>query len=219
VFADFGDVLGPGVEVAAARLPGRESRLAEPPIAEVRSLVDRIIAALAPSLDARPFALLGCSVGALVAFELARGLRREGLPMPTVLIAAACPAPRRQALAPDLHALGDAELRSTLERLGGTPPEVLASDELLELVLPALQADFALAGTYEYRAEPPLPCRITTIRGDRDPYTSAHDDELWGAETERGAAAHRLPGGHFLVREQRASLLELVASALSGGRP
>jgi hypothetical protein len=62
-----------------------------------------------------------------------------------------------------------------LRRLNGTPPEVLADAELLELVMPILRADFALVETYAYRAEPPLMCPITALGGTSDPpLTRAH---------------------------------------------
>ena len=42
----------------------------------------------------------------------------------------------------------DAEFAAELDRLQGTPPDVLANRELMELFLPLLRADFALAGDW-----------------------------------------------------------------------
>ena len=64
------------VEVCAVQRPGREARMKEPPIGDLRRLVVELADAIEPSLD-RPFALFGHSVGGLVAFEFARELRRR----------------------------------------------------------------------------------------------------------------------------------------------
>src|SRR3546814_4467064 len=59
------------VDVLAVQPPGREGRLAEPLIADMTTLLDRLVAAIEPQLD-RPFVFFGHSMGALVAFETAR---------------------------------------------------------------------------------------------------------------------------------------------------
>src|SRR3546814_15358177 len=64
------------VDVLAVQPPGREGRLAEPLIADMTTLLDRLVAAIEPQLD-RPFVFFGHSLGALVAFETARALRRR----------------------------------------------------------------------------------------------------------------------------------------------
>src|SRR5947208_15726994 len=64
------------VEVCAVQPPGREGRFREPAFARLRPLVTALTDALRPHLD-RPFAVFGHSLGALVAFEWVRELRRR----------------------------------------------------------------------------------------------------------------------------------------------
>ncbi len=63
--------LPPDVEVWALQPPGRENRLDEPAFTEIAPLVDDAANAMSPLLD-RPYALVGHSMGALIAFELTR---------------------------------------------------------------------------------------------------------------------------------------------------
>ncbi len=70
-----------GVQICPIRLPGRESRLAEAPFEAMGPLVETLAAAIEPYLD-RPYRFFGHSMGAAVSFELARLLRRRGLPCP-----------------------------------------------------------------------------------------------------------------------------------------
>ncbi len=69
------------LDVLPVQLPGRENRIGEPAIAAMPDLVTALTGALAPVLD-RPYALLGYSVGARIAFCLTRALARAGLPPP-----------------------------------------------------------------------------------------------------------------------------------------
>src|SRR6184192_3803710 len=56
--------LQPEVEVMAFRLPGRESRLAEPPISDPVALVRTLVDEIAPYSN-QPYVLLGHSLGGL----------------------------------------------------------------------------------------------------------------------------------------------------------
>jgi surfactin synthase thioesterase subunit len=64
----------PWVSVVPVRLPGREQRMGEAPCSNLGLLLETALAALT-GIFARPFALFGHSMGALIAFELARRSR------------------------------------------------------------------------------------------------------------------------------------------------
>src|SRR4051812_29203532 len=71
VFRGWQALVPPGVEVWPVQYPGRETRWKEPPLRRMEELVPTLVEALRP-LQERPFVLFGHSLGALVAFELAR---------------------------------------------------------------------------------------------------------------------------------------------------
>src|SRR5262245_14802813 len=79
-FRGWGDAM-PSLEVCAVQAPGRENRMGEPALTHIDPLVEQIALAVRPLLD-MPFAFFGHSLGAFVAFEVARSLRRAGAPMP-----------------------------------------------------------------------------------------------------------------------------------------
>jgi hypothetical protein len=90
-----------------------------------------------------------------------------------------------------------------LRRLGGTPPEVLAHPELMQLVLPLLRADFAVVETYAHREAPPLDCPVTAFGGVDDEDASEAPMDAWRAQTRGAFALHMLPGGHFYLKPGR----------------
>jgi surfactin synthase thioesterase subunit len=209
----------PGVEVVPVHLPGRNGRIRERPHVSVDALVADLAGAMEPRLH-RPFAVFGHSMGALLAFELARLLRGRGLPRPRVLFASGAVAP--QSRRPPEDAGSTRELIMRIRNLGGPGLEALRNPELLRLVLPWLRADFHMVDGYVYRDQPPLDCPIHAFCGSRDPEVSRADAEGWLGQTSAGGAVRVLPGDHFFLDESRDALLaaiggEIAAVAVSRG--
>jgi medium-chain acyl-[acyl-carrier-protein] hydrolase len=208
-YRTWSDVLPPDIEVQAVQLPGREWRLKEEPYRDVFSLVDELATVLKDRFDA-PFAFFGHSLGALISFELARELRRRGLSLPERLFLSAHRAPHLPKELPDIHDGPDEEFYEGLRRLEGTPDELLANQELMELLLPALRADFAIAETYVLSPEPPLDCPMSVFGGLGDEVTGRDRLQPWDQYTTGDFKLRMVPGGHFFVEEARDLILRAV---------
>lgn len=211
-FRAWPQLLPAGIEARALQLPGRERRFGEPPLTDMAALVDACLPAIAPLLD-RPYAILGHSMGACIGHALIHRLQVRGLRLPALFIAAGHDAPTHARLRPVLHALPDAEFLEALRGLGGTPPEVLANQELLDLLLPMLRADFAVIASYR-PAPARFPCPILALAGSEDTETTPEGLTAWRACTSAGAELATVPGGHFFIEEQRAGVLGLVLAAM-----
>src|SRR5262245_25071207 len=116
VFRGWANGLPGSVEVCPVQIPGRETRFREPAFTRLPLLIEAVAESLGPHLD-RPFALFGHSLGALVAFELARHLQRERGPEPVHLFVSGCGAPQTRGQETLLHTLPAAEFRRELQRL------------------------------------------------------------------------------------------------------
>src|SRR5262245_17886558 len=92
-YKTWAENLPPAVEVCPVQPPGREGRRGELPFTRLLPLIGAISEAILPLLD-RPFALFGHSLGAKVAFELARALQQKHGFNPVYLFISACPAPQ-----------------------------------------------------------------------------------------------------------------------------
>jgi medium-chain acyl-[acyl-carrier-protein] hydrolase len=206
MYRTWADRLSDEIEVCAVQLPGRESRIREPAETSLDTLVEQLVPELQPYVD-EPFAFFGHSMGALLAFETARRLRRTIGPEPTHLFVAARRAPQLPAREQPAHGLPEPELVEHLRDLGGTPEEVLQHPELRDLMLPMLRADFAVIETYSYLPEPPLDCPITVFGGEFDSRVSPTELRAWREQTHGGFEMHVLPGDHFFVRSAEEQLL------------
>jgi surfactin synthase thioesterase subunit len=171
--------------------------------------------ALMPLLSDRPFALFGHSLGAIVAFELSRTLRRESAPAPVHLFVSGRIAPQLADARPRLHSMPDDDLVRELSGLGGTPAALLDSAGVRSAVLPVLRADLALNEMYRHVAEEPLDVPLTVFGGHSDPKTSVTELASWQAQTTRRPfGLHMMAGGHFFVAEHRTSLFGIMANVL-----
>ena len=153
-----------GIEVARVHLPGRETRLREPLFNRLESLVDTLVEELIPWIDG-PFALYGHSMGALLAFELARGLRRRHKLLPVHLFVSGYRAPQLPPAELPFSHLPDAEFIDRVRQYGGVPDLVAQNEELMEIFLPILRADFAMTETYVYQRGIALRMPAHCIRG------------------------------------------------------
>jgi surfactin synthase thioesterase subunit len=211
-YRDWPGYLPDGIGMIAVQPPGREGRFGEPPIDRMPAYVSQLAEAAAPLLD-RPYALFGHSIGARVAFELCRRLRQDGMPLPARLYLSGCPAPQLPAPPPRWD-LPDEEMIASLRDLGGTPPEVLDSPQLLTLFLPVLRADFALVETFPHAEEPPLPVPIRGFAGRADPEAPPESVRAWAPHTTEWFESHEFDGDHFFLHAQRDALLGLLAADL-----
>jgi surfactin synthase thioesterase subunit len=213
-FAGWQAALGQQIEVSPIQVPGRGARLLEPSIRSFQELVDTLSDVVGAHADL-PFALLGHSLGALTAFEVARQLRRKGLTMPRHLLVSGCEAPHTRSVWAPLHVLDDAALLEALERLNGTPAEILRDPGLMQLLLPAIRADFELVADYQYRAAAPLDVPITVLAGLADEQVERSKMENWGVHTTARHTIQWLPGDHFFIDSQRDAVLEILRALLA----
>lgn len=213
-FRSWDAALAEGIELWGVQLPGRGTRVAEPPYTRLRPLVGALAQALQPATD-RPYALFGHSMGALLAYEVAVALRADGRPQPRRLIVSGHRAPHLPAPRTPIHQLDDRAFLEEVGQLDGLPTEVLADAELRELILPALRADFEVCETYEPHPEPPLDADILAVGGVDDELVPETDLAAWAAYTRGEFALERFAGGHFFLETERAAVLARVAQAVA----
>jgi medium-chain acyl-[acyl-carrier-protein] hydrolase len=210
VFRPWVEPLAGAVRLHIPRLPGRESRLRERGLDDLRALLPY----LASTLEVEPpYAMFGHSLGAIVAFELARYLRSAGRALPVHLFVSAAPAPHlKKPLG--LGAMSGDRLWARLRELNGVPAALLDDPELLELLEPILKADFGIDDRYVYTAAPALPCAITVLRGAADPNVSAASAAAWAQHTTGAFAAEVLDGDHFFLHAQRERVVAMIRQTL-----
>jgi len=210
LYRSWAEPLASVAEIWSVQLPGRENRLGEPLYRSLPALIGALTDALKDELTA-PYAFFGHSLGGLIAFELARSLRREGRELPLQLFVSGHLAPQVPQRHPPIHGLPYAQFVQELRRYRGTPEAVLANQELLELLVPVLRADFQLFETYVYQPDEPLDCPISAFGGLSDVEVSQEDLAAWRRQTRGLFTFRMLPGNHFFIQSARAQLLQALS--------
>jgi medium-chain acyl-[acyl-carrier-protein] hydrolase len=219
IFRSWPEHLPAGIEIACPSLPGRDARAAEPPQADLETLVAGVAADVLPLLDV-PYCLYGHSLGAFVAFDLAHELARRGAPPPRRLFVAAQRAPRLPHPQAPIWQLPDgAFLDAVRQRHDALPPALLADPDMKRYLTRLLRADFTLVEAYHYRAEEILSCAMTVFGGRDDTAVPSTLMPGWADETTGPCEIVLLPGGHFFFRSHPGPFLAEFSARLAAALP
>lgn len=211
--------LDPSVDVVAVQYPGRQDRRNETPLTEMGQLADRIHALLGRQPEL-PLTLFGHSMGALLAFELARRAEADGrAPVRVFVSGRRAPSTHRDEA---IHRRDDAGILDELRRMDGTAALILQDEDMLRAALPALRADYTATENYSCPPDTSITAPITALTGDTDPKTTTAEAEAWGKHTSGAFELQVYPGGHFFlgdnVLEVNAMLSRHFVTAVAGAR-
>jgi medium-chain acyl-[acyl-carrier-protein] hydrolase len=209
-FTRWLDLFPEDVSPVRVQLPGREDAASEAPLRRVGDAVAGLLPEVRQLGDAT-VALYGHSMGALVAFYLARALEAEG-PRPVHLFVSGRRPPHLPPRRATIHRLPDPEFAAALEEMGGLAPN--ASPAFRRYALPLIRADLEIAEEFEYEPEPRLRCPITAFYGAGDPIVDEDQAEAWARETVSSFAIHRFEGDHFFNQLHREAIAARIAAVL-----
>ena len=212
IFRQWQENIPEGIQICAVQLPGRENRITEPPFTRVSLLVDAMVKNLDSYFDL-PFAFFGHSIGAKIAFELARELRRKKGLEPVHLFVSGSRPPHIPEPRP-LHLLPEHDFVRELRRFSGTPEAVMQSRDLMEMYLPILRADFSIDETYVYYEDNPLDCPISAFGGSEDKEANRQELDGWRQHTLSSFTLQMFQGDHFFIKSSQSLLLHSISQVL-----
>lgn len=213
IFRGWSEELPGSIEVFPVQLPGRGSRVKEPPIHRLEELIPIVASEIHPYLNI-PFAFFGHSMGGLISFELVRYLKRQYQVSPVYLFVSSYPAPQLPRTGTDLHQLPDNILIEKLRSLKGIPPGILREPNLIELILPVLRADLAVCETYVYSDDKPVECPILVFGGLNDPIIDHNTLDQWRHLTQAAFNIRKFNGDHFFLDIAQTLILDEIAGKL-----
>ncbi|MFD8850171.1 thioesterase II family protein [Streptomyces sp. NPDC059604] len=201
-------------EVWAVQLPGRENRVGQPPLRRITAMVDMLLPALKPLMD-RPFAFFGHSMGALLAFELARALRRAGEPVPEHVFLSGMRAPDLPPWRPAASVLDDESLLRRLDEMAGPSESAVRDRELLLWLAPTIRADLEACETHRHLDEPPLDVPLTLLTAVDDVEVRVDEVAGWWRHGTAVGPPRVFEGGHLYLLDRRREVLDLVTAELA----
>lgn len=219
VYRGWADKLPSSIEVSALQLPGREQRYREPLLTDMPTIVAEAAKAVEPLFADAPVVLFGHSMGAIIVYEMARILlARSGL-RPLALVVSGRIAPHRRPSRTPAYDLPDPAFIDHLRKLNGTPAAILENEELLQIVLPIVRADFRAIETYRPFPGPMLDCPILALGGDSDPEVGEQALMDWQTVTSGRFDSHIFSGDHFFLASHEGAVLRQILRSIGDWSP
>lgn len=214
IYRSWAAKLPPQVDVCAAQLPGRGQRIREASYTNVPELTKGLAEGIRPFLN-QPFAFFGHSMGAMLAFELTRELRRTQNPQPVHLFASGRIAPQVRCPKDRTYDLPQPQFIEKVLEMNGTPKEIMEHPELMGMMIPLLRADFEVVETYTYEPDAPLDCPITVLGGLQDFEVPRESLEAWHEQTTSPTFSVRiLQGDHFFVNTAQMFIFRILTDEI-----
>lgn len=216
IYSRWNKQIGDSIEVIPIEPSGRGKRYNQPLYDSVEEAVCDIYEIIRKETDGSPdYAIFGHSLGGIIAYELAYKIKAEGRPYPIHIFFSGVKAPNLKTEENRLHDLPDDEFKQKVFELGGTPAEILENEELLELFLPILRADFRINENYRYtERKEKIDCGITVIYGKKEDM-KLHEIVEWRNHTEGQCSIYMLDGDHFFINTHTEDVLKIIKGTLN----
>lgn len=214
-YADWENGFTGPVELVPVQLPGRGARMTEQPATDIHKLADELADAIAG--EPTEVLLFGHSMGAILAFEVSRRLSAVHRPVRHLFVTGR-PAPTIPRPVSPVSDLPRPEFVQMLREYGAADEAIFEHEELLDLLMPMIRADFAMIESYRRRPGPLLSCPISAWCGDGDPEVPPAAMRPWGDQTSGRFRLSVLPGGHFFLTENQSEIVRAVHAAVEETR-
>ena len=210
IYKDWELTLDKEISLVTVHLKGRVERMGEEAINNMEALVNDLFENIKAFLD-EPFAFFGHSLGGLVAFALLAKIEKETGKRATKLIVSASKAPQIYAKNP-MSDYTDETLTQKLKDYGNTPDYVLESEELMELILPTIRADYQLLDSYNTCQEEKLASPVVIFNCEDD--VAKEVSMQWQTCTVEECSYRTFEEGHFFIHGQRDKIISEINRVL-----
>lgn len=215
IFYSWANYLDPKINIYGFQAPGKEDRISEDLVVDLNTLIQNAVQELKQIIN-KPFALFGHSMGSVLAFEIAKFLESENL-TPKLVILSGRPPPEFGLRMNPISHLEDKELITELRKLEGTDTRILENEELMELLLPIIRADFRISESYKSSSNLKISSPMIAIGSEEDPWLNELEFNEWKQYSHNTTKIQFFPGGHFYLKEHLNLLSTFLNSEILAG--
>ena len=203
------------IKVEPIELKGRGKRFNEGFYETFEEAVNDIFERVKDKLADEDYAIYGHSMGSLLAYELYYKIYNNNLRLPKHIFFSGYKSPNIIREKNNIHMLPDDEFIKEVIDLGGTPEELIESDELLQLFTPILRSDFKMLENYIYKdRKDKIQCNISVLNGKEDDITLEEILE-WRNHGDKGFKAYNFEGNHFFINTNVENITDIINKTLS----
>jgi surfactin synthase thioesterase subunit len=214
IYLKWKKYLDHSIELYPVELAGRGKRYQHPLYDSIQEAVDDVYEQIRKFIDQKPYAVFGHSMGSVIAYELYHKINRLHHHTPVHMFFSGRKAPHTPHDDKIHYTLPDAEFKTEILGLGGTPPEVFEHKELLDIFLPILRADYKVVETYQYVAPKSLiDCPISVLHGMKDGDINGVNE--WDRHTQKDCKFYFFDGGHFFIHDETEKVAAILNDTLT----
>ncbi|PFJ51518.1 thioesterase II family protein [Bacillus thuringiensis] len=215
IYSKWAKNLSEYVELCELELPGRGRRFNESFYRSIDDAAIDLCEKIKELSEGCRYAILGHSMGSLIAFEVYYKLVELGYPIPLHIFFSGCRAPHITSIKRRLSDLPLHELREEILEYGATPTLIFDHEELLKLFIPIFISDFRMIEDYVYfEKEEKIKSDITIMGGINDGNVSLADLKAWEVHAFKSANMLSFNGGHFFINEDIDEVTSLINKTL-----
>lgn len=214
IYHEFKCKLESKIDFQAFDYPGHGSRIVEEPLYTIEDIVNDSFRLIKDSVS-EPYCLLGYSMGGLVAFGLYKKLKMNRMTLPKHIFLLASCEPSYKFIYEDYENYTLEDVKDILRYRNGTSEEVLAENELIELIAPAVKADSIALRDYNCTPEELTEdgCGVTVVRGNAEPEIKRCHEE-WERYFQRKIEYIVVEGDHFFLFKEGEKMLTKLSDII-----
>lgn len=214
IYYKWKNYLQPLIEVLPIELKGRGKRFSEVFYENLEEAVEDIFENIKDKIVNNDYAIYGHSMGSLIAYELYYKICNENAKMPKHMFFSGYKAPSIPRKEKQICLLPDDEFIKEVIELGGTPQEVVESEELLQLFTPILRNDFKMLENYIYKEKKSkIQCNISILNGKEDDIT-LEEILSWKNHGDKGVKVYNFEGNHFFINTNLENIIKVINNTL-----
>lgn len=197
------------IDVVPIEYAGHGVRFSENYYTQIAEMVSDVATQIIERLDDKPFAILGYSMGSLIAYEVYYEICKRTDRRPIHMIFAAHMPPEFHIRTDELtYTLAFQRLEANLVTLGGSV-QVNDHRELIDWIIPRYQADLALYSNYVYQNKAELiDSNITILFSEED----NKNDQIyeWSKHTSNFCLYNKMKGNHFFINTETEEMAKII---------
>jgi surfactin synthase thioesterase subunit len=211
-YVRFANAFTGDIKRIAVQYPGQRGSHDLGSFTSIPDLADRVCQMLSPLDQSHgEVAFFGHSMGALLAFDVARRFEAAGSPI-AALFVSACAAPGR--IGSEYIPESDRGLLDAVSEMTGANPEFLQNEQFAAKILPVLRGLRAIAN-YECPPDATVSCPIYAFLGDDDEVATYERVAPWSERTTAEFTARVFPGHHFYLNDHLPELASDIEGKIS----
>ncbi|MBU3188241.1 thioesterase [Clostridium bowmanii] len=217
VYLKWAQHLNKNIEIHAVELPGRGLKAGEKLCTDIDDIVEKIFKDVSEEIDeTSEYAILGHSLGGLIAYELYYKLMKSKYKKPLHIFISGSKSPHLRIDERDSYKLPLEKLKDLILKYGlTTSNEIFMNKEVMDFFLPIIRADFKIGDTYNYiKKEKKIASDMTVLVGTKDNSMSIDDAQAWEELVSGDFKLKKFNGGHFFIKDYEDDILEHINNTL-----